>query len=138
MSPTLLWLLFGLGLVVSYGLSRPRRPFDPIQIVLVITAYVFGLSLAWFASGSGWIALAAGVLAGALIGRWNRRLVVGGIGLGAAEQLALKLAWRHGGVVETADLTAAGVDPDTARATLENLEARGLCKKDGERYRFER
>ncbi|HHO57561.1 hypothetical protein [Oceanithermus sp.] len=138
MSPLLLWLLVVSGLPVSYALSAPRRLFDPIQIVLVVTAYVFGLSLAWFASGSGAVAWTAGVLLGALIGRWNRRLVIGGIGLGAAEQLAFKLAWRHGGAVEPADLIAAGVDPDTARATLENLEARGLCRRDGEQYRFER
>jgi len=137
-SPALLWALFAAGLVASYALSAPRRALDPIQIVLVVTAYVFGLSLAWFASGSGWLALAVGVLIGAWVGRWNRRLVIGGIGLGAAEQLAFKLAWRRGGAVEAADLIAAGVDPDTARATLENLASRGLCRRDGDLYHFER
>lgn len=138
MSPALLWTLFGIGLVASYVLSRPRRLLDPIQLVLVVTAYVFGLSVAWFASGSGWVALVVGVLLGMLIGRWNRKLVIGGIGLGAAERLALRLAWRKGGLVEPADMTTAGVDPDAARAALENLAARGLCTKEGDHYRFER
>ena len=138
MSPVLPWLLFAFGLAASYLLSRPRQAFDAVQAVLVITAYVFGLSLAWFATGSGWGAPLGGVALGALVGRWNRRLVVGGIGLAAAEQLAFKLAWRQGGTLEPTDLVAAGVDSDTARATLENLEARGLCQKDGSVYRFER
>jgi len=138
MNAAALWVLFALGLLGSYALSAPRRPLEPIQATLVATAYVFGLSLTWFASGSTWLALSAGVLLGALVGRWNRRLVIGGMGLAAAEQLAFKLAWRRGGVIEPADLVAAGVDPDTAQTILESIESRGLCRKDGDVYRFER
>ncbi len=132
------WLLVGLGAVLAYAVSAPRRAWDPVQAVLVGTAYVFGLTVVWFASGHAVAAWIAGVALGAATGRWNRNLVLGGMGLGATERLALKLAWRRGGVLELDDLVAAGADPDTARAALTALEERGLCRRDGALYHFER
>ncbi|WP_457637018.1 hypothetical protein [Oceanithermus sp.] len=132
------WLWAVLGLLVSYAASGPSRLLDPLHAVLVAAAYLFGLSLGFFAGGSGLVALASGVLSGALLGRRNRHLILGGIGLNAAERLAFKLAWRRGGFLLPDDLEKAGLDPDTARNLLEDLSQRGLCRKDGDGYRFER
>ena len=132
------WLWLALCGLLSYALSRPQKLWDPLQAVLVGAAYVFGLALGYFASGSGLVGLASGIVIGAVIGRWNRQLVLGGLNLNAAERLAFKLAWRRGGLLSEEDLTAAGLDPDTAHNLLADLEARGLCRKDGSIYRFER
>ncbi|WP_457631310.1 hypothetical protein [Oceanithermus sp.] len=132
-------LLLLAGGLLSYWLSRPSRPWEPLQAIIVAAAYVFGLSLGAFASGGSLqVALLAGVASGALFGYLNRRLVLGGLNLNAAERLAFKLAWRRGGLLSEEDLTAAGLDPDTARNLLADLEARGLCRRDGEVCRFER
>jgi len=132
-------LLVIVGGILSYLLSAPLRLWEPLHAVLVASAYVLGLAFGAFASGGNLpAALAAGVATGALFGRWNRRLVLGGIGLAAAERLAFKLAWRRGGLLRESDLVAAGLDPDTARNVLLDLAARGYCRRDGEVYRFER
>jgi hypothetical protein len=132
-------LLLLAGGLLSYLLSGPLKPWEPLQAVLVGSAYVLGLAFGAFASGGNWlVALLVGVALGAAFGRWNRKLVLGGIGLKAAERLAFKLAWRRGGALRASDLVEAGLDPDTAHNLLEDLAERGFCRRDGELYRFER
>ena len=138
MSSPVLGLLLLAGALLAYALGAPRRAWEPAQAALAATAFALTFAVVALASGRLAAAWIAGVALGAATGRWNRSLVQRGMGRAATERLALKLAWRRGGVLELDDLVAAGADPETARAALTALEERGLCRRDGARYRFER
>ena len=53
----------------------------------------------------------------------------------ALERLAMREAWRRGGVLRPGDLSAF-LPEEEAERLLEGLAARGLCRKEGEGYRF--
>ncbi|WP_243030917.1 hypothetical protein [Thermus altitudinis] len=67
--------------------------------------------------------------------RWQGRLLQRGPSQAALERLAMKEAWRKGGFLRPEDLKAF-LSPSEAERLLEGLVGRGLCRKEGEGYRF--
>ncbi|WP_243090178.1 hypothetical protein [Thermus neutrinimicus] len=67
--------------------------------------------------------------------RWQGRLLAKGPSRAALERLAMREAWRKGGVLRPEDLEPFLSEPE-ARALLEGLAARGLCRREGEGFRF--
>ncbi|GEM_PF-2811604 len=139
MTAALQYTLLALSVLVSYLLSKPPRPIDAPHAALLLAAYVLGASLGFFATGGSFtFTVLSGMALAVLIGRWNRKLVLGGLSLDAAESLAFKTAWRRGGQLRLEDLVRAGLDEDTAKAVMQNLLQRGLCRLQDGVYRFER
>ncbi|WP_105316543.1 hypothetical protein [Thermus tenuipuniceus] len=67
--------------------------------------------------------------------RWQGRLLARGPSRAALERLAMREAWRKGGVLRPGDLSPFLPEAE-ARALLEGLAARGLCRREGEGFRF--
>ncbi len=109
------------------------RPFLP----LLVASALFLLVLAGFRfTGVGWV-LALG-LAGLLYGgvaRWQERVLRRGPSRPALERLAMKEAWRRGGYLLPHHLSPF-LPEEEARELLEGLRERGLCRREGEGYRF--
>lgn len=96
---------------------------------------LLALAASRFALWGGLLALGLGALAGAGVYAWQTRLEREGLGEAARERLAFKEAWRRGGRLSPEDLLPY-MGLEEARALLEGLRARGLCRKEGEAYRF--
>ncbi|MGC8968474.1 MAG: hypothetical protein ACP5JV_09235 [Thermus sp.] len=87
---------------------------------------------------TGWglfLALLGGALAYLGFGRWQGGLLARGPSPQALERLAMREAWRRGGVLRPQDL-APFLPEAEARALLEGLAERGLCRREGEGFRF--
>ncbi|ADW22460.1 MULTISPECIES: hypothetical protein [Thermus] len=67
--------------------------------------------------------------------RWQGRLLAKGPSRAALERLAMREAWRKGGFLSPKDL-GAFLPQDEAERLLEGLAARGLCRREGEGFRF--
>lgn len=67
--------------------------------------------------------------------RWQGRLLAQGLSRAALERLAMREAWRKGGFLRPEDLLPFLSEAE-ARAFLEGLAARGLCRREGEGFRF--
>jgi hypothetical protein len=80
-------------------------------------------------------ALASASLVWAGVSRWQQGMLFRGPSWAALERLAMKEAWRRGGVVYPKDL-APFLPEAEARELLEGLVQRGLCRREGEGYRF--
>ncbi|TBH16052.1 hypothetical protein [Thermus thermamylovorans] len=78
-------------------------------------------------------ALAALLYLGLL--RWQGGLLRRGPSRAALERLAMREAWRRGGFLRPEDLLPFLSEAE-ARALLEGLAARGLCRREGEGFRF--
>jgi len=85
----------------------------------------FGLLLALLGGALGYLGLA----------RWQGGLLSRGPSSAALERLAMREAWRRGGVLRPEDLLGF-LSKEEAERLLEGLAARGLCGKEGEGYRF--
>jgi len=85
----------------------------------------FGLVLALGAAFLGYLGVA----------RWQGRVLSQGPSPAALERLAMKEAWRRGGFLRPEDLSPY-MGEGEAQALLEGLAARGLCRKEGEGFRF--
>lgn len=81
------------------------------------------------------LALGGGALGYLGLARWQEGLLSRGPSLAALERLAMREAWRRGGVLRPGDLSAF-LPEEEAERLLEGLAARGLCRKEGEGYRF--
>lgn len=81
------------------------------------------------------LALLGGALGYFRLGRWQGRLLAQGPSPQALERLAMKEAWRRGGLLRPQDL-APFLPEAEARALLEGLAQRGLCRREGEGFRF--
>jgi len=81
------------------------------------------------------LALLGGALGYFGLGRWQRGLLAQGPSPQALERLAMREAWRRDGLLRPQDL-APFLPEAEARALLEALEARGLCRREGEGFRF--
>ncbi|GLV46963.1 hypothetical protein TJA_01390 [Thermus sp. LT1-2-5] len=107
--------------------------------VLPLSAALALFLLFWagfrFAAWGFLLALGLGVLAYLGVARWQAQMLRRGPTQAALERLAMKEAWRRGGLLRPHDLSAY-MDEGEARALLEGLAARGLCRKEGEGYRF--
>lgn len=87
---------------------------------------------------TGWgMALALGLALSLYWGllRWQGRLLAKGPSPAALERLAMREAWRRGGFLLPQDL-APFLPEAEARALLEALAARGLCRREGGGFRF--
>lgn len=109
------------------------RAVLPFAVALALG--LLTLAASRFALWGAFLALALGALAGAGVYAWQARLERGGLGEAARERLAFKEAWRRGGRLFPEDLLPY-MALEEARALLEDLRARGLCRKEGEVYRF--
>ncbi len=107
----------------------------------------------WFSPLIAALALFLLVWAGlrfSLLGLLPALALGGGVGLGlvlwqgghlrrplgtARERLAFKEAWRRGGVLTPKDL-APYLGEEGGREVLEALAQKGVCRKEGEAYRF--
>jgi hypothetical protein len=69
------------------------------------------------------------------VASWQGRALASGPSRAALERLAMKEAWRRGGFLEPGHLFPF-LSEEAARDLLEGLAARGLCRKEGEGYRF--
>ncbi|WP_148230412.1 protein BatD [Marinithermus hydrothermalis] len=105
-------------------------------MILAASAAMLGFATLWFTSANLWASLGIGLALAGLVLRWHQRLVRQGLPPNARERLAMRLAWRRGGRITVDELAQAGLNPHEARATLEALCARGLCRADGDGYRF--
>ncbi|GAA6754895.1 hypothetical protein Thermus77420_03690 [Thermus thalpophilus] len=107
--------------------------------VLPLSAAIALFLLLWaglrFAAWGLLLALGLGVLAYLGVARWQGLMLRQGPSRAAWERLAMKEAWRRGGFLRPQDLLAY-MEEGQARALLEGLAARGLCRKEGEGYRF--
>ncbi|BAW02694.1 uncharacterized protein TTMY_2331 [Thermus thermophilus] len=81
------------------------------------------------------LALLGGALGYLGLGRWQGRLLARGPSPQALERLAMKEAWRRGGLLRPQDL-APFLPEAEARALLEGLAQRGFCRREGEGFRF--
>ncbi len=109
------------------------RPLLPLLVALAL----FLLAFAGFRFTGVGLVLALG-LAGLLYGgvaRWQEGVLRRGPSRPALERLAMKEAWRRGGYLLPRDL-APFLPEEKARELLEGLRERGLCRKEGEGYRF--
>lgn len=109
---------------------RAILPFSAALAFLALTFAAFHFS-PWGLVG----ALALASLLGAGVWRWQQGMLFRGPSSAALERLAMKEAWRRGGVVYPKDL-APFLPEAEARELLDGLAVRGLCRKEGEGYRF--
>jgi hypothetical protein len=108
------------------------------RVLPLSTALAFFLllwaGLGFSALGLG-LALGAGLLGYWGVARWQGRMLSQGPSQAALERLAMKEAWRRGGFLRPKDLFPY-MGEGEARALLEGLAARGLCRKEGDGFRF--
>ncbi len=107
-----------------------------LRWVLALAGFALGFTLVWFTLLSIPPALAAGLILAVLTHRWALRLEARGPAPWALERLAMRLAFRRGAVTPDELARAAGVPRTTAKEVLDGLEARGLARREGGRYRF--
>lgn len=98
---------------------------------------LFLLLFASFRFSPGGFLLALGLSLPLYLGlfRWQGRLLARGPSQVALERLAMREAWRKGGFLRPEDLRPFLSEAEAERL-LEGLLARGLCRKEGEGYRF--
>lgn len=110
-----------------------------MRALLPLSAAIALFLLLWAASRfAPWgLALAFLLAVGAYlgVGRWQGGVLGRGPSRAALERLAMKEAWRRGGVLRPEDL-APYLPEAEAREVLEALAGRGLCRREGEGYRF--
>ncbi|WP_038045875.1 hypothetical protein [Thermus caliditerrae] len=109
------------------------RAFMPLLVSLALFTLVFALSR--FAPWGLGLAFLGALLAYLGVERWQGGLLRKGPSRAALERLAMKEAWRRGGLLRPRDL-APFLPEAKARELLEGLAERGLCRRDGEGFRF--
>ncbi|WP_337844934.1 hypothetical protein [Thermus sp.] len=81
------------------------------------------------------LALLLSALLYLLLDRWQKGLLQRGPSPWAKERLAMKEAWRRGRFLRPEDLSPY-MPFSEAQSLLQALAARGLCRREGEGYRF--
>ncbi|WP_234554198.1 hypothetical protein [Thermus caliditerrae] len=100
-----------------------------------VAFFVWLLAVTRFAFWGFGLALLGALLAYLGVERWQGGLLRRGPSPVALERLAMKEAWRRGGLLRPRDL-APFLPEARARELLEGLAERGLCRRDGEGFRF--
>jgi len=109
------------------------RSLLPLAAALALFLLLFA---AFRFTGLGaFLALLASSLLYLGVASWQGRVLSGGPSRAALERLAMKEAWRRGGYLLPAHL-APFLPEEEAKGLLEALAARGLCRREGEGYRF--
>ncbi len=109
-----------------------------MRLVLPIAVFLALFLLLWagfrFALSSLPLVLLLALGGGLGVG-WLQAWALRGLSPWAKERLALKEAWRRGGFLRPEDL-GAFLPLEEAQTLLEGLAQRGLCRREGEGYRF--
>ncbi|WP_024119481.1 hypothetical protein [Thermus thermophilus] len=109
------------------------RSILPLGVALALFLLLFATFR--FTGLGFFLALGGGALGYLGLARWQKGLLSRGPSSAALERLAMREAWRRGGVLRPGDLSAF-LPEEEAERLLEGLAARGLCQKEGEGYRF--
>ncbi len=106
------------------------------NIIIGLSAALLVFSFTWYTSKQLWLSLVLAVLFGLLARDWGHRLVRFGPGKGALERMIMKQAWTSGGYLTPEDLSGLGVSKERAEDLLQDMQARGLCRREDTGYRF--
>ncbi|WP_117238393.1 hypothetical protein [Thermus sediminis] len=109
------------------------RALLPLSAALALFLLLFA-AFRFSGLGGALAFLAAGLLYLG-VARWQGQALSRRPSRAALERLAMKEAWRRGGYLLPAHL-APFLPEGEAKDLLEALAARGLCRREGEGYRF--
>ncbi|GAA6736624.1 hypothetical protein [Thermus oshimai] len=109
------------------------RPLLPLSGALGLFLLLFAAFR--FTLGGLLLALLLSAFLFLLLDRWQGGFLRRGPSPWARERLAMKEAWRRGGFLRPEDLSPY-MPLSEAQALLQALAGRGICRREGEGYRF--